>query len=314
MRQLIVTLIIAHLACACSSSASIPRACPTPKKQTALQLEDASETSGYQSVVLVISRFGAGSLYKCTGTIVSHNTVVTAAHCIKAEPSSTYVVQNENFQAGEYARAISSGISPKTILQHGTISPSATSIDASLNKDDLAILIFDDNTFSQHDVAVPSLFKLKRPKQFADTIMVGYGRSSASDTSQSSIRRAGPGFYLMSEALGLGAVYTFSQPVNPETLHPEGQKKYSQAQLGDSGGPLFVKSGSQLLLVGVASAGGPTDDGNTMTIYVDLFHQRSLDLFAKAKAQGAEFAAPDNNSNSDDDNSLGKSSSNRCLN
>jgi hypothetical protein len=48
--------------------------------------------------------------------------------------------------------------------------------------DDLVVMIFNDQTFKQTDVIVPSLYSLSRPAQFSPVILVGFGKSSPTDT------------------------------------------------------------------------------------------------------------------------------------
>lgn len=262
--------------------------------QSSLRIQDGTETSDYPSVVLVMSGPRVGSVAKCTGTIVGHNAVLTAAHCIHGTADSVYVMQTLSLRsAAEHTRALASAISPRMIISHGPFSSSPTNADISELPEDMVVLVFSDNSFQQREVIVPSLHGRARPDNFTDTIMVGFGKSSASDKSDTSIKRVGFGFYLVEDRFGADLVFSFDRELDPQILAPVGPKKYSQTQQGDSGGPLFFKRDNQLEIVGVTSAGGTSSDGQvSRSIYVDLYSEKSLNLFARASEQGAHFTEP----------------------
>lgn len=273
--------------------------CKPKAKSAALNIEDGSETSDYQSVVLIISNSPGNTSsggFKCTGTITGHNVVLTAAHCISSTAQYTTVMQTNSLRnIEEIARAIQGGIKPHTILTHGTVSGSDSTLSPAMTADDVAILLFPDQTFRQRDVIISSLHKIARPPRFADTIMIGFGKNSATDATSSStaIKRMGRGFYFSNEALVKGVVYTHNRMIDPNTFQPFGPKKFSQAHQGDSGGPLFYKRENQLDLVGIASAIGKIgDDQSTFTSYADLHSDRSLSLLRQAIAKGASFIEP----------------------
>jgi secreted trypsin-like serine protease len=268
--------------------------CSAFEPQSSLNIEDGSETTSYPSVVLVMSGNLGGSMAKCTGTIVGHNSVLTAAHCITGSADSVYVMQTLSLRSSaEHSQALKTAISPRQVISRGPIEISTTTADIAKLANDLAVLIFADQTFQQKDVIVPSLHQSSRPQQFVKTTMVGFGKSHENDNTDTSIKRIGRGFYLANNPSGKDLIFTFNRELNPQTLSPEGPKIYSQAWQGDSGGPLFYTREAQLELVGVLSAGGHSSDGvTTRSVYVDLFSQRSLDLLNQAIAQGAYFTPP----------------------
>jgi len=290
----LLTVILVSFTSGCGTSPSQTRGtCANLASQSSLKIEDGSETTEYPSVVLIMSGPRVGSVAKCTGTIVGHNTVLTAAHCIKGSADTVYVMQTLSLRGAEHNRALASSISPRAIISHGPFSGSTTNADISKLPEDLVVLLFVDNSFQQRDVIVPSLHGRNRPENFSDTIMVGFGKSSAGDTSDTSIKRVGSGFYVVEDVFGASLVFSFDRQLDPQTLAPVGSKQYSQTQQGDSGGPLFYKRDNQLELVGVTSAGGTSSDGLTSrSIYVDLYSQKSLDLFERASEQGAHFTDP----------------------
>jgi hypothetical protein len=278
----------------CGTAPSQARStCLSSMPQSSLRIQDGTETADYPSVVLIMSGPRVGSVAKCTGTIVGHNTVLTAAHCIKGTADYVYVMQTLSLRGAEHNRAMASAISPRAIISHGPFVSSATNANISELPEDLVVLLFAADTFQQRDVIVPSLYGRNRPENFSDTIMVGFGKSSASDTSDTSIKRVGFGFYLTEDFFGPDLVFTFDRDLDPQSFAPVGGKKYSQTQQGDSGGPLFFKRDNQLEIVGVTSAGGTSSDGQvSRSIYVDLYSEKSLDLFARASEQGAHFTEP----------------------
>lgn len=294
VRYKLLAIILLSFTSGCGTPPSQTRGACTPlTSQSPLKIEDGSETTEYPSVVLIMSGPRVGSVAKCTGTIVGHNTVLTAAHCIKGTADSVYVMQTLSLRGAEHNRALASSISPKAIISHGPFSVSPTNADISKLPEDLVVLLFADNSFQQRDVIVPSLHGRTRPENFSDTIMVGFGKSSAGDTSDTSIKREGFGFYLVEDAFGPGLVFSFDRQLDPQTLAPVGSKQYSQTQQGDSGGPLFFKRENQLEIVGVTSAGGTSSDGLTSrSLFVDLHSQKTLDLLERASEQGAHFTEP----------------------
>jgi len=291
----LLAAILIYFTSGCGTPPSQTRStCSSSMPQSSLKIQDGTETSEYPSVVLIMSGPRVGKVSKCTGTIVGHNTVLTAAHCIKGTADSVYVMQTLSLRdAAEHNRAMASAISPRAIISHGPFVSSATNADISELPEDMVVLVFTDNTFKQRDVIVPSLHGRTRPENFSDTIIVGFGKSSASDTSNTSIKRVGFGFYLTEDLFGADLVFTFDRDLDPQSFAPVGGKKYSQTQQGDSGGPLFFKRDNQLEIVGVTSAGGTSSDGQvSRSIYVDLYSEKSLDLFARASEQGAHFTEP----------------------
>ena len=294
VRTKLLALMIIYSASSCGAPPSQTRsACPSLFSQSPLRIEGGTETTDFPSVVLMFSGPRVGSVAKCTGTIVGHNTVLTAAHCIKGSADSIYVMQTQSLRGAEHNGALASAISPRSIISHGPFLSSSTGADISKLREDLVVLLFADNSFQQRDVIIPSLYERNRPENFSEMIMVGFGKSSASDSTDTSIKRVGFGSYLVETRFGPDLVFSFDRDLDPQTLAPMGPKKYSQTQQGDSGGPLFFQRGNALEIVGVTSAGGTSTDGLTSrSIYVDLFSTKSLALLTQAAGQGGHFTTP----------------------
>ncbi len=285
----------------CKSSVSVEDSsapCTPSKDNGSFNIEDARETSDYASVVFILSDISgapAGSRFKCTGTIVGHNAVLTAGHCIRSSARTTYVMQTGSLRsAQEQLDVLSRAVTPREIITHGTSSHTSSAVTPEYMAEDMAVLLFADQTFKSTDITIPSLYKLERPERFAETIMVGFGKSSESDDpSKTSIKRVGPGFYLVEDAIAKGVVVTYTNEMDRQTLISNGIRKYSRLHQGDSGGPLLIRRDGRLDIVGVASSGGPANNGKAFfSAYVDLFTPRSLSLLTRASEAGASFTKP----------------------
>jgi hypothetical protein len=122
--------------------------------------------------------------------------------------------------------------------------------------------------------------------------LVGFGKSSSTDTAKSNIKRVGDSRYVYNPSLGRDVVFVFDRDVNDQTFASLGEKKYSQTLQGDSGGPLLIETEHGLEILGVVSGGGPALNGSSnRSVYVDLHSPRSQELFLKAKSNGAVFNA-----------------------
>lgn len=294
MKSLVATcLLILLSACGAPPSGTRAAACQPSTMQSPLGIQDGIQTADYPSVALLMSGPRVGNVSKCTGTIVGHNSLLTAAHCIQGTADSIYVIQTNGLRGSEHDRAMASAISPRAIVSHGPFYVPPGGIDLSQLPEDLVVLIFRDRVFQQRDVLIPSLHDMTRPENFAETFMVGFGKSHAGDSGVDSIKREGKGFYFVNDILGRDLVFSYNRELNAQTFTPVGPKKYSQILQGDSGGPLFMKQGRQLNIVGVSSASGMADDGLTsQSVFVDLYSEKSLSLLKRAVQQGANFTPP----------------------
>lgn len=294
MKSLAATcLLILLSACGAPPSGTRAATCQPSATQSPLGIQDGNETADYPSVALVMSGPRVGNVSKCTGTIVGHNSLLTAAHCIQGAADSISVIQTSGLRGSEHERALASAISPRAIVSHGPFYVPPGGIDLSQLPEDLVVLIFRDRVFQQRDVLIPSIHDMTRPVNFTETFIVGFGKSHPGDSGVDSIKRVGKGFYLVHEILGRDVIFSYNRQLDSQTFAPVGPKKYSQALQGDSGGPLFVKQERHLSIVGVTSASGMADDGLTsQSVFVDLFSERSLSLLRRAIQQGAKFTSP----------------------
>lgn len=291
MRVLAAILTMGFFAMSCGVEPAQQKSCEVipPTAQSALNIEDGTDTTDFANTVLIFSGPPGGMMGKCTGTIVGHNAVLTALHCVRSEMASIYVIQTNRLTREEAGQALRRSVSPKKMVSHAGVSPTSTA-NLEFFPNDFAVLIFADLTFSSAAVTIPSLADIARPSQFTPALMVGFGKSSPTDTGDVSVKRLGTGFYLASSSIAKDLVVTFNRALDPQTFQPQGPKKYSQALQGDSGGPMFIKRDNRLDIVGVLSGGGNYTDGNTSSsMYVDLYSARSLELMRRAASEGAAF-------------------------
>lgn len=314
MNARFTTFVIALLMASCGGNTSRSKSCSNQKPNQPLAIVDGVETSSFPSVVLFMSGKKGGQMAKCTGTVVGHNSIITAAHCITGSTSDIYVMQGSRYIGSDHDVALKTAISPNVIVSHGTITNSTGKLAFSQRPDDLVVFIFKDKTFSQKDVIIPSLLKLDRPSQFSEVILTGFGKSSINDHSDTSIKRMGRGRYVYNPTIGKDLVFTFDRDVNDQTFAALGSKEYSLTLQGDSGGPLLAKTSRGLEVVGVLSGGGTSTDGSVgRSIYVDLYSARSLELLSKARSKGAVFNDLTVRDSSDEQTIVANSTAGACL-
>jgi len=310
MRIVLITLLVALINQGCGASTSRSKSCTHVKSQAPLAIVDGYESSKFPSVVFIMAGKLGGQMAACTGTVVGHNAVLTAAHCIRGNAADHYIMQGTGYRGAEYTAALKSALSPKAIISHGTIDNSTGTLSPDQRRDDLVVMIFKDQTFSQTDVIIPSLYSLSRPAQFSPVILVGFGKSSPTDTANSNIKRVGDSRYVYNPSLGRDVVFVFDRDVNDQTFASMGAKKYSQTLEGDSGGPLLIETDHGLEILGVVSGGGSALNGsNNRSVYVDLHSSRSQELFLKAKSNGAVFNAVNSHNRRNTDGLVAKESS-----
>jgi hypothetical protein len=291
LRVLAAILTMGFFAMSCGVEPAQQKSCEVipPTAQSALNIEDGTDTTDFANTVLIFSGPPGGMMGKCTGTIVGHNAVLTALHCVRSEMASIYVIQTNRLTREEAGQALRRSVSPKKMVSHAGVSPTSTA-NLEFFPNDFVVLIFADLTFSSAAVTIPSLADIARPSQFTPAMLVGFGKSSPADTGDVSVKRLGTGFYLANSSIAKDLVVTFNRALDPQTFQPQGPKKYSQALQGDSGGPMFIKRDNRLDIVGVLSGGGNYTDGNTSSsMYVDLYSARSLELMRRAASEGAAF-------------------------
>jgi len=200
-----------------------------------LPLPDA-KAGIYRSVVRI---HRGGETGGCTGTFVNETTVLTAAHCLvyehgRIERPSVFIGKVQ----AVYQLAHSNVVFPTD----------GTSNDDSLPHD-LGIVVFPEKTASQHGITQFPAFASSAPNEKDEVILVGFSPYLNLDQTRKGAteRRWG---WAPTRKLEGGIVFTEGRA---EITQDPPTGKSVRVAGGDSGGPLFLKSGRW---VGVASAGG----------------------------------------------------------
>lgn len=287
----------------------------------------------HSNIVMVLSGDKTQKMTLCSGVIVGHNAVLTAASCLKGDVDVIYVVpgrristqigtQIDTNAADMQNKLIDMAVKPKKVSSHGTISTSATIVEASKRPDDLAVLLLADKTFRIEDYdksLIGSVYDgYPRPKigQFAMTVGFGTEKSNVVD------RREKRGMYAYDSAVLKDLL--FYHDLEPFT--PGSKMRFNRFQRtfeADKGAPLltslegamgeFILDFIQANIVGVlvhfesikttdivpsantmgsSSTSGMTSPDPLRSIYVDLYSDRSVGLLKKAATDGANFLQP----------------------
>jgi hypothetical protein len=287
----------------------------------------------HSNIVMVLSGDKTQKMTLCSGVIVGHNAVLTAASCLKGDVDVIYVVpgrristqigtQIDTNAADMQNKLIDMAVKPKKVSSHGTISTSATIVEASKRPDDLAVLLLADKTFRIEDYdksLIGSVYDgYPRPKigQFAVTVGFGTEKSNVVD------RREKRGMYAYDSAVLKDLLFYHDR----ETSGPGSNVRFNRFQKtfeADKGAPLltslegttgefmldFIQANIVGLLVhqesikaidpfppfiptGASSPPILKDPDPLRSIYVDLYNERSVGLLKKAANDGANFLQP----------------------
>lgn len=204
----------------------------------------------YPEVVRLQFSVDGRKVGNCTGTFVSHNTVLTAAHCRRYKNSEA------RFQTApdKYSEPA------KQILIHPKYTRAGPF--------DLAVLLFSDRASMYWATIAPNA-----PQKGDPLVIVGFGRKNHNDTLSAHVKRLG---HNVVDAVS-GGVIEFSG-----VLSGPGTGEDAASSQGDSGGPMFVNG----LLVGVTSSGSMPDEQKKST-YVNVNSQWSKPFLQDALTQGA---------------------------
>ena len=218
-------------------------ACIPKSKDGAVKVIGGKETEAFPSVAII------GDKIYCSGTFVSGNTMITAAHCEPADPVVGGV------------KAVKR-ILPKAYLE----TDDEKSIRATFKKSssDVMVLVF------ERDIA-PATSKLAAqgiPYE-AKAQVVGFGCNAAEDKPEGFINVSGGRVKRVADvtiSLADEGVYAIQE--QPVAACP-----------GDSGGPLFNTAGE---LAGITSV-----SNITLTVWADLKNPANQTVFADAVKLGA---------------------------
>ena len=221
---------------------------PTPNGQYALV------TNEYPAVVKVILPRGQGL---CSGTFISRRAVLTAAHCTQA--SGTYTVITS---FGTFTTANRVNFGPGIVD----------------DPNDISILFFTQDIADESEGQVASLGSDVRR---GDTLrLIGYGCNDLDKRTGSGVKRTGTNMVY--------EVNDYIEFVTPQSnlggsrgiLGPENR---AGSCFGDSGGPAVQTRSGSMILVGVAHAGGTTEDG-IVSDYVDMTRADNRNFIATQNA------------------------------
>jgi len=208
-----------------------------------------TESSGFPGVVMV-SIPGGGI---CSGTIVSHKAVLTAAHCTKRV--GNYIV------VGNFADpSANGGRSQKSTSVVSNFGPGAVE-----DPNDISILVFLDQTFQEQDI-IP-IGDASRAGEVAT--LVGYGCSNLDTRTGAGKKRMGTNVIAQ-----IHDYIEFYTPLSSATSSARargiiGSTNRAGSCFGDSGGPALAENGGKYAVVGVTHAGGVIDN-TIVSQYADV--------------------------------------------
>ncbi|WP_413576184.1 S1 family peptidase [Bdellovibrio sp. HCB290] len=185
-----------------------------------------------ESTVSILLESDDGYSSQCTGTIIGKNLVLTAAHCVSEE--KMYLSQNKSHQNGIKSKKGLLGVVTKAVES---------------NEADIAIL-----KFAPYDSSASYKIRALPPQDFvipknAKFEFIGYGITGPNKEDSGILRTTS----LPTNTLYPSLWIEGNQMVEPGTLIINQTK--TGINLGDSGGPLYVRSKSgEVTMVGNISA------------------------------------------------------------
>jgi secreted trypsin-like serine protease len=193
----------------------------------------ASDTIASSTVALVmVGPQNETSL--CTGSILTTDMIVTAAHCVYDRPSSVHIV---------FAKALSPASVKTSVVASGFLAnPSYNPQKMSIDQNDIAVVYFHGGLPKGFEPA-HLLEQSTALTKGESVILAGYGISNATTKHGAGVLRE--------------TDVEVSNPSLGKTEVVLDQTKGHGACHGDSGGPAFVRTGTEDLLWGVTSRGYP---------------------------------------------------------
>lgn len=254
-----------------------------------LKIVNGTESQAQPAIGMIYQQNG-DHLFLCTGTFVSSNTMITAAHCfpfgtdIAYVPGTSWDLTDATVVAeiGRSAiRSIKTIVSP--VLLH-----SGDGIASTDSQKDLAVVIFPDGT------APATLPILRRAATDGEAVdLYGFGRTeidevhAASTPGTRTIKRHGRNQIAKKDELK-------SSYPNTLLLFGAASGKGSTGSLGsngDSGGPLLIGNAVAGIAstVGLASGLGSVTSEEAFTVYSDLNSAFAQNFYREAEKAGAVF-------------------------
>lgn len=231
------------------------------------------------SVVALVSELSEGQAL-CTGSILSRDLILTAAHCVEGDPSRLMVVFARDVRKAKPEEMRSADLFVQNPLWK---------TGDSQGQGDLALIHFQGGLPAGYEPVALAGARLKlRPGD--ETLLVGYGVSNGRRHSGSGLLRE--------------TVTTVLDDFSPTELVTDGRT--SSVCFGDSGGPAFVQQGAKYVQWGVANS-VLNQSCSQASVHTDLLTYRAwiksagADLRQEAKASsGPSRHRSDPNSENED--------------
>jgi hypothetical protein len=256
-------------------------------------LLNARTTKKYGAIGLILQLEDGAPKSRCTGTFVSSNTMITAAHCVPPDSSPGVVYLPVTSQLLDMSRVsadavVGTGVRAKRVFRNDY--PTTLINDTRLTRKDLAVVVFPDGT-------APAMLDIAAEAGAAgdEVTLVGFGITHLDeerrDEDLTARKRVGHNVLVENEVTRSheDAYFLAGSAENG------GDSAHAIASHGDSGGPLLL--GGRLL--GVASSAGPAEgeldrffEGDAINTYASVTSQEAATLFAKARKGGAVIPKP----------------------
>ena len=247
-------------------------------------VEDPASESPWVVSIWLSSNQNSNPKFICSGTLISPQIVVSAAHCFQGLKGSDFYVE-----------------SGAAVLGKGKLTP-VDSYWVSPRYSSRSII---------NDVAVAHLLlPIKLPNYpnldtsmksdsnlLSTSIIYGWGKDQNGEVT-GDLRKASLKFQTSAALRAYGKFFNVKTNIAAGAFIPK-EKVYAAACNGDSGGPLFKKNGKTLTLIGVVSY-GPAEDCNykVPTVYSRVaYYQKDFKTaldYVNKRAKTVNIAAPIN--------------------